>query len=123
MGKSSCYDGSHDSCYCYWPDSCGFSIVGRSYAIAKITIREASANVACVAVAAVSVLDARTVTESFADVVKYLSGEIHLEINTILRQSECQLYSRIRTSLELNCAPFGRAVVQIDDRRRSLHLV
>lgn len=106
MGTSSCYGGSHGSCYCYWLDSCD----GRSYAIARITIHEASASVACVAIAAISVLDARTVTESFVDVAKYPSEGILPVIKTILRRNGYQPYSRIRTSSELNYVPSAQVV-------------
>ena len=94
MGKNSYYCGS---CYCYWLDSYGFSIVDRSCAIAMITTPKASVSVACVAIAIAGVLDARTVTESFVDAAKYLGERIHLVINTIHQQNEYQQCSRIRT--------------------------
>ena len=123
MGKSSCCGDSHGSCYCYWLDSCGSSTVGRSYAIVRFTSHEASARVACVTIAVVGVHDARTVTESFVDVVEYFSAKIHLVIKTILRQNVSQQCFRIRALLELNYAPFAPAVARIGDRLRSLHLV
>ena len=122
MGKNSYCCGS---CYCYWLDSCGFSIVDRSCAIAVIITPKASVSVACVAaIAIVSVLDARTVTESFVDAAKYLLNErIYLVINTIHQENLYRLYSRIRTLSELNYVPFAPVVVRIGDLLRSHHLV
>ena len=92
-------------------------MVGRSYAIAKITTQEASASVACVIIAAANAVDARTVTESFA-------GEgIHLVINTVLQQNVTQPCSRISSSLGLSYVPFAQAVDQTNGHQRSFHPV
>ena len=98
MGKSPCYCGSY---YYYWRDSYDFSIVvGRSGAITAIAALEAFASAASAAavVGEEERPDARTVTESFMGVAKYLLNErIRLVINIMHRQNACQPYSQIRT--------------------------